>query len=369
MARTAARAAAALAAAALAAADCLPEYETTYVVSTAAGAFTYNLSALCSPTGYVIDLGATNGYSIAFNVGGDSPSACTPLRPAYNSRGAVVQFLSAARPQPADCADPACFDWDRNASARCCDAPCYVLAADWLSFSLLTPEVPASSGFRIDYPPAPYLTDDEYPCSPLPAPNTLPALRTAAIEIACDPLAGRGLQQPPTFREVSGCSYVIQARSTDACPLAAASTPSPTVSPTGSATGTVSATLSGSATGTVSATPTGSATGTVSVTPTGSATGTVSATPTGSATGTVSATPSGSATASRAAAAVFISALDRDVGLFVGGSVAGVAVALVSVALSIRGYCDCFRQSGSGERARLVDGATRGAYSGGAATL
>jgi len=333
MPRAAVRGAAALAAAALATSStlCLPEFETTYVVSSPLGAFTYNLSALCSPTGYTINVAADSGYVIEFNIGGDSPAACSPVFPAYNSRGAVLQFLAVARPQPANCANPACFDWDKAAAPRCCDAPCYVLATDWLSFSLLAPEAPATSGFRIDYPPAPDLLNDTFPCAALPAPSTLRALRTVAVEVACDPLAGPGLQAL-TFVEVSGCSYVIQARSADACPLVAAPTPSP------------------SGSGSASTSPTGSATTSVSASPTGSATGTATATPTVSATGSKAAAPSA------IVAAPFVSALDRDAGLFLGGSVAGVAVALVSVALSMRGYCDCFRARAGGEEARLLSG-------------
>jgi hypothetical protein len=332
MPRAAVRAAAALAAAALATSStlCLPEYETTYVVTSPLGAFTYNLSALCSPTGYKIDIAADSGYVIEFNIGGDSPAACSPVFSAYNSRGAVVQFLAVARPQPADCANPACFDWDKAAAPRCCDAPCYVLATDWLSFSLLAPEAPATSGFRIDYPPAPDLLNDTYPCAALPAPSTLRALRTVAVEVACDPLAGPGLQAL-TFNEVSSCSYVIQARSANACPLAAVPTPSPLV------------------TSSASTSPTGSATSSVSTSPTGSATGSATSTPTASATGPKAAAPSATATVP------FVSAFDRDAGLFLGGSVAGVAVALVSVALSMRGYCDCFRGR-PGEEARLLGG-------------
>ena len=306
---------------------CLPEYETTYVVSTAQGPFTYNLSALCSPTGYSLDLGASNGYTIDFNIGGDSPSACTPELPAYNSRGAVLQFLSIARPQPIDCVNPLCFDWDNATAPRCCDAQCYVLATDWLSFSLLTPADPASSGFRIDYPPAPDLPNDVYPCNPLPAPNGLNSLRNVALEVTCDPAAGPGLQSIG-FREVSGCSYVIDARSANACPLTPAPTQSPSASPTTSASPTVSPTVS----------PTGSP--------------------------TQSTTPSSAAAPPAVAAASIVSALDRDAGLFLGGSIVGVAVALVSVALSIRGYCDCFKQGGgSRETTRLLGEGRKGALS------
>ena len=328
---------------------CLPEYETTYVVSTAQGPFTYNLSALCSPAGYTLDLAETNGYSIDFNIGGDAPTACTPEFPAYNSRGAVVQFLATARPQPKDCVDPACYDWDEAAAPRCCDAPCYVLATDWLSFSLLTPAAPATSGFRIDYPPAADLSNDLYPCTQLPAPNTLLALRTAAIEVTCDSSAGPGLQDI-TFTEVSNCNYVIKARSANACPLAPPLAPSPSGSPTATASSTVSAT----------STPT----------PTDSATGSATSTPTLSATtsSTLSATPSrAAAPPAAAAAAPIVSALDRDAGLFLGGSIAGVAVALISVALSMRGFCDCFRSGGgSGEGTRLLGEGRKRAFSGGA---
>lgn len=326
---------------------CLPEYETTYVVSTAQGPFTYNLSALCSPAGYTLNLDGTNGYTIDFNIGGDSPTACTPDFPAYNSRGAVVQTLATARPQPRDCVDPTCHDWDEAAALRCCDAPCYVLATDWLSFSLLTPAAPATSGFRIDYPPAADLSDDIYPCAPLPAPNTLLALRTAAIEVTCDLSAGPGLQDI-SFTEVSVCNYVIKARSANACPLALPPTPSPSWSPTATASLTVSAT------GTATSTPTFSAT--------------TSATFFTTTSSTLSATPSqAAAPPAAAAAAPIVSALDRDAGLFLGGSIAGVAVALISVALSMRGYCDCFRSGGgSGEGTRLLGEGRKSAFSGGA---
>ena len=76
--------------------------KTTYAVATALGVFTYNLSALCAVDGYYINLDVANGFSIRFNIGGDAPTPCTPAFSAYNSRGAVVQFLAVVRPQPRD---------------------------------------------------------------------------------------------------------------------------------------------------------------------------------------------------------------------------------------------------------------------------
>ena len=296
----------AAASAALPAGPCLPEYESLYVVSTAQGALTYNLSALCSPTGYQVLVQSTL-FLVKFNIGGDHPDACTPAFPAYSSRGAVLQFLLEPPPQQPNCTAPQCHDWDSGGALRCCDPTCLVLATDWLSFSLLDPASPPTSGFRIDYPPAPILSDDPFPCAPLPAPNGLTALRTVALEVACDPSAGPGLTGV-SFTEVgqASCSYTIAARSALACPA---------VSP--------AATASATATATAAASP------------------------------AASATPA--APPAAAAAAPYVSRLDRDAGLFLGGALFGVAVALGSVALSQRGACDCFRQPrASSERDALM---------------
>lgn len=331
---------------------CLPEFETTFAVTTALGVFTYSLSSLCSPTGYTLDLSLSKGYTLSFNIGGDSPRVCTPDSPqfAYNSRGAVLQFLTIPPPQPPGCANPQCYDWDNNSTLRCCDATCFVLATDWLSFSQLTPSTPASSGFRIDYPPAIVLADDPNPCPMLPPPNGLIAPRTVALEVACDPLAGPGLSNL-SFSEpgAPSCNYVISASSAYACPVPAV--PS----------------LSASVSATPTQTPSNTATATPSASSTVSATESVTATPSNTATATPSTTVS--ASASTSPAVIYASALDRDAGLFVGGSLLGVVVALVSVALSQRGFCDCFRQQQQPQQQRaeaaspLIDREFKGAGS------
>ncbi len=138
---------------------------------------------------------------------------------------------------------------------------------------------------------------------PLPAPNGLTALRTVALEVACDPSAGPGLSGV-SFTEVgqTSCTYTIAARSAQACPAVA---------------------------------------------PAATASATAAASP------AASATPA--APPAAAAAAPYVSGLDRDAGLFLGGALFGVAVALGSVALSQRGACDCFRQPrASSERDALM---------------
>lgn len=289
---------------------CLPQYETEYIVNSNNTRFLYNLSSLCSLGGYNITDGLFN-FMLSFNIGGDIPRRCSPDFESYNSRGAVIQFFSGETPA-CDALGKTCHDWDGDDpdTLVCCDYTCLVLATDFLSFSQLQPETPIISGFRIDYPPAPDIPGAPYPCAPDSSRPNIPALRTVALEVACNPSSGPGLSNV-LANEFATCQYLITAQSADACPSILPSTSSGSSS--------VSATISSS--------------------PTASPTLTVTASPTSSSSPTLTS----STTASAAPKESYFSSADRDAGVGFAGAAIGATISLVSVYLGQRGACDCFR--------------------------
>ena len=284
--------------------------------------YDFDLRTLCSPVdGYnLTSLGSLNTFKL--NICGFSPWRCTPTNEIRASRGTVIQWQG---DDPAGC-QLNCTDWDTLAPA-CCSAHCTVIGSSTFYTVANNASDVAGGGVTLVFAPRPSAPTDPFPCPLAAEPRTLEILRSVAINLQCDPASND--TSVVTFDpvvETSACVYAVTGYSAAACGRSS-SIPSDSPSTSASSSASPSVTPSSSATGTPSRTdtPSSSRTGAPSITPSSSSSSSGSAS--SSTTPLVSPPP----TTSPAAAYVYYSNLDRDMGIGVGGLFAGVLLSALVV--------------------------------------
>ena len=269
-------------------------------------------------TPHCIRLTRTRHLRRYLNICGRSPQSCTPRWEERSSISAVTQFPGEGA---GSCDNLDCTDWD-TLQPSCCTADCIRIAEPTgIHTDFVDPANIRTGGLRITWAvvsPSEALPSS-YNCGPQDG-RSLPIVRTASVVLSCDTshddasvlVLGDVVENPR-------CTYMIPGRTPAACGVLAPIAPNASFS------------FSCSATPVTSPDKTPSPSSSSSLSPVMTQSGTT--TPTS--TSTVIPRPS-STQAPRDPGYAFVSSLDRDASVALGGFAVGIALSAAVVTLSLK---------------------------------